>query len=53
MKKLFLISLGILAVSGVVGIIYIYGLLTEAMNNADKYHPPVVAPIVPKASSDK
>lgn len=53
MKKLLLISLGILAISSIVGIIYVYGLLTEAIHSADKYHPPAVTPIVPKASADK
>lgn len=53
MKKPLLISLIILAISSIIGIIYIYNLLTKAMHDADEYHPPVVAPIVPKASADR
>lgn len=50
MKKFVIISFGLLVISSIIVIIYMYNLLSEAINDTDTYHAPVSAPIIPKES---
>lgn len=50
MKKIVIGALIILTVSGVVGAVYLADLLSKTINDAKKYHPPIGAPVVPRAN---
>ncbi len=50
MKKIIIISLGILVVSSIVGFFYIYSLLRKVMDKADNYHVTPSSIIIPKTN---